>query len=452
LYLEHNMYFFDNNDRSSVLYDYKTIDTTRDFIVSFDYACYGDLSYGTYGNEGFSLFFVDCRDLHPDGKDGGPGPALGVTSIVGLTGNIFKPETISFPGVRGTSVAIGFDISGNFGSTILGLDGYATPVPNTVSVRGSYDSNFPLLYRTESLASTAFAEPFDLYRQSLSAPAYNTFRLRATAFGKNIILDHKINNKFYNIFDIELPEKMPSTVYPCIGFSNKYSDTVLAVRVINENGFFVTPTQTSTSTCTPTQTPTQTPTNTCTPSVTPTNTCTPSVTPTNTCTPSVTPTNTPTNTCTPSVTRTPTNTRTQTPTCTRTPSNTPSHTQTPSNTPTKTQTPSNTPTRTQTPSNTRTPSVTPTNTCTPPVTPSITPTNTRTPSVTPTNTCTPSVTPSVTPTHTRTPTVTPTHTQTPTVTKTKTPTPTVTKTPRNTQTPTRTPTKTPTPTPTPSRP
>jgi len=159
------MYFFDNNDRSSVLYDYKTIDTTKDFIVSFDYACYGNLSYGGVG---FSLFFVDCRDLHPDGKDGGPGPALGVTSITGLTGDIFKPDPISFPGVRGTSVAIGFDINGYFGSTLLGLDGYVTPVPNTVSVRGSYDSNFPLLYRTESLASTAFAEPFNLYRQSLS--------------------------------------------------------------------------------------------------------------------------------------------------------------------------------------------------------------------------------------------------------------------------------------------
>ena len=119
-------YSFSPQDKTSVVYDYKTIDTAKDFIVSLEYACYGGT---TNGAEGFSLFFVDCRNLTSDGKTGGPGPALGATSIIGVSG---AAGFVYFPGVVNASLIIGFDITGNFGSDFWPLDGYDTPAPNTL--------------------------------------------------------------------------------------------------------------------------------------------------------------------------------------------------------------------------------------------------------------------------------------------------------------------------------
>ena len=56
-------YSFSPQDRTSVVYDYKTIDTSKDFIVSLEYACYGDTLSGA---EGFSLFF---DQLHSNQKN-----------------------------------------------------------------------------------------------------------------------------------------------------------------------------------------------------------------------------------------------------------------------------------------------------------------------------------------------------------------------------------------------
>ena len=362
------LYTMTTADRASVLYDFKTIDTSKDIIVSFDYN-----SSGIIDNvgEGFSLFFTESINNFP--KGGALGPGLGATSLVAISSfcysipippfNICVNIPVMYSGVREAALVVGFDITGKFGSNNSGLDGPSDPIPNSIAIRSGYNQNFNFIYRTPALTSNEIAEPFSLY--SNDQTTYNTFRARLTNLGKNLILDHKIaDGTFYNICNVQIPYDLPGYVYPCIGYSSGIRPFNLTVKNFYENGFFVTPTNT----------PTVTPTNTVTPTVTPSFTVTPSNTPTYSPTPSITPTNSMTPTITPTYTETPT------------------------------ETPTNTPTLTITPTNSMTPSITPTYT----ETPTVTPTNSMTPSITPTNTVTPSFTPTNTPTLTPTPTVTPT--------------------------------------------
>jgi len=398
-------YFFTPNNKTSIVFLDKTIDTARDYIITFDYCCYGP---GVSGSEGFSLFFVDNQVANIQG--GGIGPGLGVTALTGLSTlpPFGFPQIKKFPGVAKTNFVIGFDVSGFFGSDILFLDGNFYPQPNTISIRSGSQDNFKLLYTTANLSSSAFSEPFNLYQQSTTGDVYKTFRIRITNLGKTVVVDHKntSSNKFINLFSYNLPNSAPVSVFPALGFGRGPSEMFLRVKNINVNGFFLTPTPTCTVTPTNTVTPTVTPTNSVTPTNTVTPTRTPTITPTNTVTPSITPTITPTNTVTPSITPTETVTPTVTPTETVTPTVTPTETVTPTITPTETVTPTITPTTTITPTNTVTPTRTPTITPTMTKTPTNTPTNSVTPTITPTNSVTPSITPTMTKTPTNTPTVT----------------------------------------------
>ena len=401
-------YYFSSSNKTSLVVIDRTIDTSKDYIVTFDYCCYGT---GLSGSEGFGLFFVDNQVANYYG--GGIGPGLGVTALTGLS--TIQPSNFpyfkKFPGIDKTQFVIGFDVSGMFGADLYNRGGNIEPLPNTISLRSSTSDNFKLLYTTANLASSAFSEPINLYEQSTAGNNFKTFRVRITNLGKTVIIDHKDSTaqKFTNVLKYDLPTIVPSTVFPAIGFgagNNAAYSMNLRIKNINVNGFFLTPTPTPTITPTNTVTPTMTVTPTVTPTITPTNTRTPTVTPTNTRTPTITPTITPTETVTPTITPTETVTPTITPTETVTPTITPTETVTPTITPTETVTPTITPTETVTPTPTLTPTRTPTITPTASITPTITPTNTRTPTITPTNTLTPTNTPTVTVTNTVTPTTT----------------------------------------------
>ena len=396
-----NYYQLTPQDKSSAVYLNQTVDTSRDFYVAFDYSCYGST---VSGNHGFCLSLVDCGTplvepgtpdagySVPGSKEIGPGYALGATKAYIQTTFIPFPVPVdrNYPGIKKSALAIGFDITGNFGSNSVApsMNGYNIPLANSIAVRSGEDNGFNLLYRTENLSGSAFASPFALYRQSVTAVDYRTFRAKITDLGKRVILDYRFNDgdKYKNILNLELPYYLPPTVYPVLSFNSNVLDTKFQVKNFHINAFLSTPTPT------PSITPTITPT----PSITPTITQTPSITPTITQTPSITPTITPTNTVTPTHTVTPTATPTITPTIT--------------------------PTVTITPTTTVTPTVTPTVTVTPTITPTITPTTTVTPTTTPTI----SITPTITPTTTITPTITPTISITPTITPTVTVTPTTT--------------------------
>jgi len=402
------MYTLTDANKTALVYNKKFISTVTDVIVSFDYSCYG---INANGSEGFSLFFVDSDEADKYISGASPGPGLGVTSGTALTASGVGTYSITFSGVRNAAAAIGFDITGYFGTDILGLDGSADPVPNSLSIRAGYEQNFSLLSKTN-----LDTKNITLYTQSTTATPYNSFRVRISNLGKLLIIDHKSKGGIYkNVVTQELNYSLPDTVFPVLAFSNGIDSTSFSVKNINESGFFqtptispsITPTMTVTPTVTPTKTvtPTITPTKTITPTITPSISITPTITPTKTITPSITPTKsiTPTLTPTKSVTPTLTQTPTFTPTFTETPTLTPTLTETPTLTPTVTDTPTRTPTITRTP--TRTPTRSPTTTLTP--TPTITPTNTPSITISPTVTLTTTRTPSMTPTITKTPTTTP---------------------------------------------
>jgi len=366
-------YVLTNNDKASVLYSKMLIDTTRDFYVTFDYACYGNTSLGAHG---FCLFLVDIAQSSL--IYGSPGPGLGVTA---LTADLGGSNIRGFQGIPNTSLCVGFDINGIYGSNNTGLNGPSAIVPNSITLRSSQTSGFRFLYRTDNLASSTFSTPLSLYKVATDAPAYNTFRIKITDFGSKVEVDHKDAQSliFTNYVTFKLPYTLPSIIYPCLSFSSNTPSARMKVGNMNVNAYLTTPTPTPTITPSNTVTPTVTPTITVSPTVTPTFTKTPTVTPTITVSPTVTPTLTLSNTVTPTITLSPTTTPTVTPS----------------------------PNATLTP--TLTPTVTPTITLSPTVTPTITVSNTSTPTPTPTPTYTPTHPP--TPSTTQSPTPTPTQTR-----------------------------------------
>jgi subtilisin-like proprotein convertase family protein len=434
------MYSLTEIDKSSAIRFNDVIDTSRDFYITFEYAYYG---YALSASHGFCLSLINANTVY---EGGGPGPALGAASIEVLSGD----KIVFINGILNSDVSIGFDSSGLFGTNSLTpfSTGLTSLLPNSITVRRGADFNYDFLYRTEALSNSSFFEPFYLFTPLTGTPSidylkqdgflpkvkFKTFRLRVTELGKRIILDHKLEDNFFQILDYTLPSPISSSIYPVFSWSSGITnlgsglsafDSTLVIRNVNANAFFLTPTPTPTVSpsisISPTVTPTITDTPQMTPSESPTPTETPlepSQTPTETPTETVTPTNTPTQTFTPTETPTPT----FTPSSTVTPTFTPTFTFTPTNSPTFTYTPTFTPTNTCTPTNTLTPTRTPTITRTPTRTPPPTPTNTPTQTFTPTETPTPTFTPtntitqSITPSQTSTPSITPTNTLTPTPT------------------------------------
>lgn len=437
------MYNISSFDKCSAIRFSDVIDTSRDFYITFEYAYYG---YALSASHGFCLSLIDSNLVY---EGGGGGPALGATTLQALSGG----TELTFQGITNSSVSIGFDSSGLFGTNTLAsfVNGFETPLGNSISIRDGTNFSYDLLYRTEKLNSSAFAEPFYLFTPLSGVPPLNyfkkggylpdvkfkTFRLRVTELGKRIILEHKIDKEFNLIFDYTLPRSIAQSIYPLITWSAGFTvinetdssiDSNLVIKNVNANGVFLTPTPTASITPSVTVSPSFTPTKSLTPSITPSESPTPTETPPDPSqTPTETPTETPTPTFTPTTSFTPTETITPTftPTETITPTFTPTNTRTPTFTPTFTFTPTNSPTTTRTPTFTQTPTRTPTVTRTPTRTPQSTPTETPTPTFTPTET----PTPTFTPTETSTPTFTPTNTRTASETPTNTPTATPTLTP-----------------------
>ena len=350
-----NYYPISPQDRASVLYSKMLIDTYRDFIVSFDYKCYGLTPNGAHG---FCFFLTDVKQENI--IYGSPGPGLGVTA---LTAN-YNGSFLGTRGIPNVGVCVGFDINGLYGTNNTGLNGPDDPIPNTITLRTNESSGFKFLYRSENLAGSTYSIPLSLYKVSAEPDYFNTFRITITDFGRTVRVDHRDYQSlaFTNYVTFTLPYSLPSIVYPCLSFSSNTPSARMKVSNLNVNAYIVTPTPTPTVTPSITLTPTFTPTITLSPTMTPSITRTPTVTPTITLSPTVTP----------SITRTPT----VTPTLTKTPAETPLPTSTPTLTPTITQTP------TITPTNTPTITLSPTITKTPDPTPTATPTVTNTPTMT----------------------------------------------------------------------
>jgi hypothetical protein len=222
------------------IYFDKYFDTSKDIVVSFDYACYGG---SPTGDEGFCVSFVNAFANTVSG--GGPGPALGYTSLSGISAYVEGSGYQSqFNGLYYGEIGVGFDLTGNYGSIGYGVSGYNTAIPNSITVRDSYRTNYTPLYNTGNLLNNA-TTPISLYQQvtSTNDVVYNRARIRLTDFGSRLVVDLKRPQdlNFTNYININNQNIWPGSVRGCMSFATGQTQTILKIKNFCINGFYTTP-------------------------------------------------------------------------------------------------------------------------------------------------------------------------------------------------------------------
>jgi hypothetical protein len=226
-------YILPSDAIASAIYFSLYLDTTKDIVVSFDYACYGP---SAIGSEGFCVFFSNtfARAI----RGGGPGPGLGYSSVSGVNSS-------EYFGMNAGILGVGFDITGNNGSNKFSSTGYSDIVPNSITLRDEQGTNYALSQRTLNLNNVAFKRPISLYEQITdnSLPTFKRIRVRLTDFGQRVVIDMKKVGEydFVNYLDYTYPEKKswPKTVRCGLSFATgTVTDTVFKVKGLNINGIY----------------------------------------------------------------------------------------------------------------------------------------------------------------------------------------------------------------------
>ena len=235
-----SLYSLPTSAVASSIYLSKNLDTTKDIVVSFDYACYGN---NPIGDEGFCVYFIDANAQTILG--GSPGPGLTYTPTYGVSAvDTHGVMLTSFNGVNLGQLGIGFDLTGNYGTSAYGLYGYRDGVPNSVSVRGSQNTQYQLFYNSGDLTSVNYPKPISLYQQvtSFDDAQFYTVRVRLTDFCQTLYVDWKLPGdvSYTKYISATIPELWPGTVNCCLGFATGLSGATLAIKDFNVNGFFTT--------------------------------------------------------------------------------------------------------------------------------------------------------------------------------------------------------------------
>ena len=235
-----SLYSLPTSAVASSIYLSKNLDTTKDIVVSFDYACYGS---NPLGDEGFCVFFIDSNAETVLG--GGPGPGLTYAPVFGISAINTQSQTLtSFNGVSLGQLGIGFDLTGNYGTSAYGVDGYQDGVPNSVSIRGSQNLQYQLYYNSGDLTSVNYPIPLSLYQQvtSINDAQFYTVRVRLTDFCQTLLIDWKLpgDTSYTKYISAVIPELWPGTVNCCLGFATGLSGANFAIKDFNVNGFFTT--------------------------------------------------------------------------------------------------------------------------------------------------------------------------------------------------------------------
>jgi len=216
---------------TSAIFLNEALDVSRDVVVSFDYACYGQAAQA---GDGFCLWFTDITQFYS--YAGGPGPGLGYCPVSGVnawTGNS------TYNGLAYGSLGIGFDITGNFSVSSYCYNGYANPSPNTINIRSNYINNYQLLYTSPTLST--FNTPVSLYQQVTGSPVYNRVRVRITDFGQRILIDMKEvlpDTPFTNYVDFTLPYNVfPPSLAAGLSFSSGLTSAQFKITNFTINSF-----------------------------------------------------------------------------------------------------------------------------------------------------------------------------------------------------------------------
>jgi hypothetical protein len=234
------MYTLPYDATSSTIFFSRYIDTTKDFVVSFDFACYGP---SETGSEGFCIYFTDTD--RPYVQYGGPGPGLGYSPVSGIRANT---NIASFWGIDSGILGVGFDLTGNFGSNTFFSSGLNFINPNTITLRGTANapqSGYNFITQTKNINTSYYDTPISLYQQVAfnAEPIYKRVRVRVTDYGKRIIVDLKSPDDLfftnYLDYDISSTIKWPTSIRCGLAFSTGlYTDTVFKIKGFNVNGAF----------------------------------------------------------------------------------------------------------------------------------------------------------------------------------------------------------------------
>ena len=209
------------------------LDITKDIVISFDYACYGT---DPAGSEGFCVFFINS--YAGEVNFGGPGPGLGYSYINNIDVDANGIQQTTFQGILYGELGVGFDITGNFCTQSYGVSGLLTPVPNSISIRSSYNNAYNLIYNSGNSLS---ANSFSLYQQITAGqtPTYNRVRVRLTDFGNRVVVDIKRPGDFYftNIVNAPTYTTLPESVICGVSFTTgNIGSTEFKLKNFNVNG------------------------------------------------------------------------------------------------------------------------------------------------------------------------------------------------------------------------
>jgi len=220
---------------STIIYASSGFDTTKDVVVTFDYACHGDQQQA---GEGFCVSFLGYT---AQTAGGAPGPGLNYTNATFISANALnEADFINYAGLSGGILGVGFDINGNFGLQGFNTQGYSSSVANSITIRDAFFKAYQTLYRTPTLS--AFAEPFTIYQYiTAGAPEFKRVRVRIANLGRQVIVQHKKpdQEKFHTYANYALTKALPRYVKPCLSFSSSVSATKMMIKNFNVNGFYL---------------------------------------------------------------------------------------------------------------------------------------------------------------------------------------------------------------------
>ena len=224
---------------AGIVYHSSIFDVNKDIVVSFDYACYGSSSTG---DEGFCVSFVGLSSNTV--ANGGPGPGLGYTPVSGIAAFVNGSGYQNyFLGLSGGMIGVGFDLTGNYGTSGFGVDGMTTPIPNSITVRGSSDNNYNFLYNTGNIINNTTC-PISLYQQvtGVDQLVFNRIRVRLSDFGSRVVVDIKRPQdlNFTNFVDTSNNINWPVGVKGCLSFTTGLTNTLLSIKNFNINGSIIT--------------------------------------------------------------------------------------------------------------------------------------------------------------------------------------------------------------------
>lgn len=216
-------------EKTLIAWNKDILDTYNDIIVSFDYE-----RYSTFDTPrgGFCVVFFDS-DLEVP-KIGGPAECLGYTPNSRRDYCFFKGHE----GFKNGFIGIGFDLNGDFGLKTDLVDGLDTPVPNSITIRGSEIENYKYIATSKNIAY--LNRPFligDKLKEGVDR--FQTVKVIISKAFTNIKVQIKrsIDREFIDIMETKIPIQRRTGVKVALTNTVLDEHTFFNIKNFNVAGF-----------------------------------------------------------------------------------------------------------------------------------------------------------------------------------------------------------------------